>query len=103
MSVEDVDGSAGGAQPLVRKKAAAAKTRTSGAGVVRFIDAELAAAGKHDRRRAAPVLGGDRIGCDAFAAELGDRRVEVVADQIELVEVVRTTMDAELGGGQLED
>jgi Erythromycin esterase len=78
-------------------------------GMLRLIEAHLAAAGNAKTDRAAPVLLlGRRDELDAFPLQLVDRPVEVMAHEEELVIADRTAptrsgMDTELGRRQGED
>jgi hypothetical protein len=73
--------------------------------VLGFIEAELTAVGHLDRCDESPPFVADGTAeLDSFALELGDRRVDVIAHEVELVmAVVVGRMRGQFGGWQSED
>src|SRR4051794_10707341 len=72
--------------------------------VPRLVQSELAAAGGGDLGHPAPFALADRAALDALALQRRDGRIDVVAHQIELVEIVPLALvDPELGGREAED
>jgi len=73
--------------------------------VPRFVEGELAAVWQLDRCAEPPAFVADRAAeLDALALELGDRRVDVIAHEIELVMAgVVGRVDGQLGGRESED
>src|SRR4029453_10952145 len=86
--------------------AIAAKRQRPGSGtrVTRLVKPDLASAGQGDAGRPAPA-GAERLGTGCSGVgQPGHFRIEVVAHQIEMVDVVIfTAMHAQLGGRQLVD